>query len=287
MKTDIAIIGAGPAGISAALNLKLRGADFMLFGTGMSEKVLRSEKISNYPGLPDIGGSELAAKLLSHLNTMGITMTDDMITAIYSMDGKFYLLGKEQQYEAKCVIIATGVQAGKQLNGEAELLGSGVSYCATCDGMLYKGKRIAVLCDSEELEHEVDYLANIAEKVYYRPLFKNAKVQGDNIEYVTAGFKSIDGDMRVRSVTLTDGSSIEVDGVFLLKKCLPPDALLRGLKTDDGHISVDRRMNTSIESCYGAGDCTGRPYQLAKATGEGNIAAHSALERLSLYSHLT
>ncbi len=287
MKTDVAIIGSGPAGISAAINLKSRYTDFLLFGTGMSGKVLRSERINNYPGLPDISGRDFAAALQSHLDSMDISVTEDMITAIYSMDGKFYLLGKERQYEAKCVIIATGVQAGRQIEGEAKLLGSGVSYCATCDGMLYKGKRIAVLCDSEELEHEVDYLSNIAEKVYYRPLFKNPKAQGANIEYVTSGFKGINGDMRVRSVTLTDGSEIEVDGVFLLKKCLPPDALLRGLETTDGHISVDRGMNTSIEGCYGAGDCTGRPYQLAKAVGEGNIAAHSALERLSLDSHLT
>ncbi len=280
MKTDVAIIGAGPAGVSAAINLKMRGADILLFGDGMSQKVRRSELINNYPALPAVSGETLASGFQSHLDSLGIEVTKDMITAVYNMDGAFYLLGKEQQYEAKCVIIAAGVQTAKQIEGEMRLLGSGVSYCATCDGMLYKGKKLAVLCDSEELEHEVSYLAGIAEKVYYRPIFKDPQANADNIEYVKSGFKSVNGDMRVRSVTLTDGSEIEVDGVFFLKKCLPPDALLRGLAINDGHISVDRGMNTNIPGCFAAGDCTGRPYQLAKAVGEGNIAAHSALERL-------
>ncbi len=282
MKTDVAIIGAGPAGVSAAINLKMRGADIMLFGDGMSEKVRRSELIGNYPGIPSVTGPELAEKYNEHLRTLGIGITEDMITAVYNMDGSFFLLGKDAQYEAKCVIIATGVQVGKQTDGEARLLGNGVSYCATCDGMLYKGKRIAVLCDSPELEHEVDYLADIAEKVYYLPIFKGAKAEAENIEYLKAGFRSVNGDMRVRSLTLTNGEEIEVDGVFLLKKCLPPDALLRGLELNDGHIAVNRSMETNIEGCFAAGDCTGRPYQLAKAVGEGNVAAHSALEKLAV-----
>ncbi len=284
MKTDIAIIGTGPAGISAAINLKIRGADFMLFGDGMSDKVKRSELILNYPGIPEIGGEDLAAKYSGHLSSMGIEITNDMITAVYNMDGSFYLLGKESQYEAKCVIIATGVQAGKTIKGEAELLGSGVSYCATCDGMLYKGKKIAVLCDNAELEHEVTYLAGIAEKVYYLPIFKGAKAEGENIEYLKSGFKSVNGSMRVQSLTLANGEELEIDGVFFLKKCLPPDALLRGVELQDGHIAVGRNMETGIEGCFAAGDCTGRPYQLAKAVGEGNIAAHSALDRLAILS---
>lgn len=280
MKTDIAIIGTGPAGISAAINLKIRGANFLLFGDGMSDKVLRSELINNYPALPAVSGGELADAFSRHLDSMNITVTEDMITAVYSMDGVFYLLGKEAQYEAKSVIIATGVQAAKQIEGETRLLGRGVSYCATCDGMLYKGKRIAVLCDSADLEHEVSYLAKIAEKVYYLPVFKGAEAADENIEYVKGGFASVNGDMRVSSVTLTGGEEIPVDGVFFLKKCLPPDALLNGLETEDGHIAVDRGMATNIKGCFAAGDCTGRPYQLAKAVGEGNTAAHSALQML-------
>ncbi len=284
MKTDIAIIGAGPAGVSAAINLKIRGADFILFGDGMSEKVRRSERIANYPGIPNVGGEELAAKYSEHLDSMGIEIKKDMITAVYNMDGSFYLLGKDSQYEAKCVILATGVQAGRTIEGEAELLGSGVSYCATCDGMLYKGKKIAVLCDNADLEHEVTYLAGLAEKVYYLPVFKGAQVEGENIEYLKSGFKSVNGDMRVRSLTLANGEEIAIDGVFFLKKCLPPDALLRGLELTDGHITVDRSMETNIKGCFAAGDGTGRPYQLAKAVGEGNVAAHSALERLAALS---
>ncbi len=281
MKKDTAIIGAGPAGISAAINLSLRGADIVLFGSGMSEKVLRSELINNYPGIPAVSGGELAAKYREHLDSLKIEITKDMITGIYNMGDTFYLLGKDTQYEAKTVIIATGVQAGKQTEGEARLLGSGVSYCATCDGMLYKGKRIAVLCDSAELEHEVTYLAGIAEKVFYLPIFKGAKAQGENIEYLKSGFKSVNGDTRVQSLTLANGDTIEIDGVFFLKKCLPPDALLRGIELKDGHIAVLRGMETNIEGCFAAGDCTGRPYQLAKAVGEGNIAAHSVLDLLA------
>lgn len=279
MKTaDIAIVGSGPAGISAALNAKIRNKSYYLFGSAsLSDKVRRSERISNYPALSDVSGAELNALLSRQLEGAGIEITEKRITGIYNMGKHFALLADQEEFYAQTVILATGVEAVRPIPGERELLGRGVSYCATCDGNLYKGKTIAVVCDNPAMEEEVEYLAELAGRVYYQPLFKESGFTADNTERLSSAVTGISGEERVRSVRLKDGRELELDGVFFLKQSVSPAVLLRGLEAEDGRILVNRKLETNIKGCYAAGDCTGAPYQIAKAVGEGNVAAHSAI----------
>lgn len=278
---DIAIIGSGPAGISAAINCKIRNKSFILFGQNeLSHKVEISEKINNYPGLPNITGEELNAKMREHLNSMEIEITDERITGIYKMKDKFTLLADRKMFEAGAIILCLGAETIKPLPNERELLGRGVSYCATCDGMLYKDKKIAVFCDNADSEEEVEYLSELASKVYYSHRFES-KIDKANVTHLESRITAVIGDGKVSGIELADGTKLEVDGVFFIKQAVAADVLLNKLDVEQGSIVVDRNMKTSIDGCFAAGDCTGTPYQIAKAVGEGNVAAHSAMKWLN------
>lgn len=278
---DIAIIGSGPAGISAAINCKIRNKSFVLFGQNeLSHKVEISEKINNYPGFPNITGKELNAKMLEHLNSMEIEITDERITGIYKMKDKFTLLADRKMFEARAVILCLGAETIKPLPNERELLGRGVSYCATCDGMLYKDKKIAVFCDNADSEEEVEYLSELASEVYYSHRFES-KIDKANVTHLESRITALIGDGKVSGIELADGTKLDVDGVFFIKQAVAADVLLNKLEVEQGSIVVDRNMQTSIDGCFAAGDCTGTPYQIAKAIGEGNVAAHSAMKWLN------
>lgn len=280
-KVDIAIIGNGPAGISAAINAKIRNKSFILFGSkNGSISVGKSVSIKNYPGFLDISGAEFNKKLSEQLNEMKIETVYERITGIYNMGDYFVLLADKKQFQADTVIIATGAEVVKALPGEREFLGRGVSYCATCDGNLYKGKKIAVVCEDENDEHEVSYLAELAKEVYYFPRFKSS-LQAENVFLPESKPVSVVGEQSVNKIVLSDKEEIEVDGVFFLKQSVSADVLLNGIEMEEGYIKVDRNMATSVVGCFAAGDCTGRPHQIAKAVGEGNVACHSAIEFLS------
>lgn len=279
---DAAIIGSGPAGISAALSLKLHNKNVIWFGSGkLSGKVEKSEKIANYPGVPMVTGEELNGLFLKQTSQMGIDITEKTVTKISSSAKGFMVLGGNEIYEAKTVLLATGAVSAKGFPGEAELLGRGVSYCATCDGFLYKNKTVAVFCGDKKYEHEVDYLASVAEKVYLFTPYKDCTKNNQNVIIINKPIKEITGGSAVNGVVLTDGSEIAVSGVFILRDCVAPGVLVNGLLLDGVHINVNRNMETNKKGCFAAGDCTGRPYQIAKAVGEGNVAAHSIIEYLS------
>lgn len=279
---DVAIIGSGPAGISSAINCKIRNKSIVLFGQNeLSHKVEISEKINNYPGLPNISGKELNTKMREHLDSMGIEITEERITGIYNMKGKFTLLANRKMFEARSVILCLGAETIKPLPNERELLGRGVSYCATCDGMLYKDKKIAVFCDNADGEEEVEYLSDLASEVYYSHKF-TSKIDKANVTHLDSRITAVIGDGKVSGIELADGSKLDVDGVFFIKQAVSADVLLNKLEVQNGSIVVDKNMKTSIDGCFAAGDCTGTPYQIAKAVGEGNIAAHSAVKYLSV-----
>ena len=279
---DAAIIGTGPAGLSAAINLKLHNRSFLWFGSvNLSDKVEKSEKIANYPGLEMVSGAQLNQHFRSQIQSMELPITDRMVTNIMPLGDGYALLADNEIFEAKTVLFAIGAVSGKGLPGEQEFLGRGVSYCATCDGFLYRGKTIAVLCAAKRYEHEIAYLAGIAGKVYLHTTYPDSEITLPNVERLPAPVRAVCGDKRVNGITLTDGSSVDVQGMFILRSAVAPATLLPGLAMDGPHIQVDRSGKTNLPGCYAAGDCTGRPYQLAKAVGEGNTAAHAILEYLS------
>ena len=282
MTYDVCIIGTGPAGLSAAINFKLHNKSVIWFGSkDMSLKVQKSEKIANYPGIPYVSGPELNAKFMAQAEEMGLEITDTMVTNISAMRKGFMVLADNEIYEAKALLLAIGAFTAKPLPGEAEYLGRGVSYCATCDGFLYKGKTIAVHCGAEKYEHEVEYLAEIADKVYLSSGYKGSKVDLPNVEHLPAQLGKVNGEMKVTGIETVKGEAHDVDGVFILRTAVAPATLMNGLEMDGPHIIVDREMKTNKKGVFAAGDCTGRPYQIAKAVGEGNIAAHSVVEYLA------
>ena len=280
---DCIIVGSGVAGISAALTLQANGKSFLMFGTeGLSEKVSKAEKIHNYPGLSDVTGGEFLAALKSQLQAAEIAVKTEKVAGVYALKDKFSILTQAgNAYESKTVILACGVETVRQIDGEEEYVGRGVSYCATCDGFLYKSKTIAVFCTTKTLEHEIGYLADIAEKVYLIPMYKNVEIERDNITKIIKMPTKISGGMRVNTISFgvspAEGipADLPIDGVFMLRECVSPAVLVGGLQTENGHVVVGRDMSTNLPGCFAAGDCTGRPYQYAKAVGEGNVAAHS------------
>lgn len=274
---DIAIIGTGPAGISAAINAKIRKKKFILFGTrDLSGKLVRAEKINNYPGFYGVSGIEMQEKFLSHLDNMDIEITEEKVNNIYAMGDYFALMVNQKMYEATSVILATGVNFGKPFDGEEQFLGRGVGYCATCDAALYKDKVVTIVAYNKHEEDEANFVNSIAAKTYYIPMYKEEVEVDPSIEVIKDKVVSIEGDDRVNKIVLKD-RDIDTDGVFILRDSVSPGQLVPGLKIEDNHVEVDRLMRTNLNGCFAAGDIVGKPYQYIKAAGEGNIAALSAV----------
>lgn len=275
---DVAIIGTGPAGLSAAITLKIRNKNIILFGSkDLSSKVAKAHEIQNYLGLPAISGEALAKKFASHIESMEIEITQEQITTVYSMGDYYSLLSKNNQmYDVSAVILATGVNFGKPYPGEKEFLGIGVSYCATCDAPLYRGKTVAIIGASPKEEAEADFMSEIAGKVYYIPLYKEKVNVKETITVVEDVPTAIEGEMKAEKLILKN-QELTVDGIFILRESVLPEQLVPGLEMDGNHIAVNRRMETNLAGCFACGDIVGMPYQYIKSAGEGNVAALSAV----------
>ena len=282
MVYDCAIIGTGPAGLSAALNLKIHGKSILWLGDrNICAKVEKAEKVMNYPGLPAVSGPELASAFRRQAEELGLAVTDGMANSILPTGGRYALMAGSEFYEAKTLLLATGVTQVGCIPGEQALLGKGVSYCATCDGMLYRGKTIAIVITSPRFEHEAGYLAGLADKVLLFAQYKCCNVDLSNVTVMDCAPSAIEGDKRAEAVRCSDGAVYPVDGVFCLRGSIELAVLLPGLALEEGHITADRAQKTNLPGVFAAGDCTGRPYQYTKAVGEGNVAAHSIVEYLT------
>lgn len=276
---DIAIIGTGPAGLSAALTAKIRNKKILLLGSAdLSEKVEKAHTVQNYLGLPAVSGTDMQQAFLQHIGQMDITITEKKVNTIYPMGDFFGIQMGMEMAQADAVILATGVTADKPYPGENELLGKGVSYCATCDAPLYRGRTVAVIGFGPKEEEEAAFLAEVAEKVYYFPMYK-----GDihaNVTVVREKPEAILGEEKVQSVR-TASQEYPVDGVFVLRESILPEHLLKGLQLEGNRVVVNLNMETNIPGCFACGDLAGKPYQYIKAAGQGNVAALSAVEYLA------
>ena len=233
---DAAVIGTGPAGLSAAINLKLLGKSVLRFGPPAgSDKVERSEKIANYPGLGLLSGAELNRRFREHAAAMEIETEDKMVTLIARTDEGFTLLADNETVDAKTVVLATGAVTAKGFEGEAEYLGRGVSDCATCDGFLYRGKTIAVFLGAPRFEHEAEYLASLAEKVWLFAGYRGCAVRGDNVVLLDSPIVKVSGGLKANAVILRDGREIPVDGLFCLR--FPP-----GIGDAGGRIRISPKL---------------------------------------------
>lgn len=280
-RADIAIIGTGPAGVSAAITAKVRGKKVLLFGSrNLSSKLTKAHKIQNYPGLPDIDGAQLAQAFKKHLEMLQIEITEKQVTAVYAMGSYFAIQTPDAMLEASSVILAGGVVMGKTFPNENELLGRGVSYCATCDAHFYPGKTVAVLGYNEESCREADFLAETAAKVLYFPAAAHDVTVSDRVQVIPERPVAILGQTHAEGVQ-TEQNTYTADGVFVLRDAVAPDRLVPGLAVEGAHVKVDAAMATNLPGCFACGDLTGKPYQYIKAAGQGNVAALSAVAWLA------
>ncbi len=274
MVYDCIIIGGGPAGLSAAITLRRRNRTALVLSNPTARNPLaKAERVDNYLGLPGLTGQELMDKFLDHAQQAGAELRTGKVLSAMPFDGWMLTVGSEV-FQSKTLLIATGVARGQKYPGEQRLLGRGVSYCATCDGMLYRNKPVIVVGRSADAPLEANYLADIGCQVTY---VSPAKPDGlsPSIPFVRASRLEVLGENAVEGL-LADGAKLPCAGVFILREAVAPTDLLPDLATEDGYISVNRRMETNLPGVFAAGDCTGKPLQVAKAVGEGQVAAESA-----------
>ncbi len=261
MAYDVLVIGGGPAGLSAAQNVRARGKTALVVSNPLEENPLwKAKEVDNYLGLPRLSGAELLTAFQRHAESSGAEFLEGRALSALRSGESWYVSVGNTMVQGKAVVLAAGVVRGKKLPGEAELLGRGVSYCATCDGMLYRGKRVAVLGWTPSAEKEAAFLEGIGCQVLYLDKPRDCAIRGaEKVEAVTCG-----------------GITEAVEAVFLLRPAMTPGDLFPGLETGGGFVAVDREMRTNLPGVFAAGDCTGGPLQVSKAVGEGLTAGQKA-----------
>ena len=278
MSYDIIVLGSGPAGLAAAIAARGRDKSVLVIGNPWQDSPLaRAERVDNYPGLPGRTGLELLEELFRHAQALDVEFVVGKALSLLAWNG-FSLTVGSQVYQGRALILAPGVVRAAKYPGEAEYLGRGVSYCATCDGMLYRNRPVTVVGLAPDAPQEANYLRSLGcQVVYVSP--RQPQGLDETIPYVKAGKLAIKGEQTVTGLE-ADGALLPCAGVFILRRVVAPVDLLPTLATEEGVIKVDRRMASNIPGVFAAGDCTGGPLQVSKAVGEGHVAALSACEYL-------
>lgn len=287
MRYDLAIIGAGPAGLSAALNAKIRNKSVIVFGTD-SQSITKTSSIKNYLGFADISGEKLNAAFNETLSSYDIIRSKEKVQQIYAMGDYFSIMLKgDEIIEATSVIVATGIELKKDLLGEDKFFAKGVNYCATCDAALYRDKTVVVVGYNEESIEEANFTSEIVDKLTYVNMYKDDIELSENIEVIN-GEKPVEftGDERARTLRFESGKEISADGFFIIRDSSKPERLVPSIKTDNEHILTDKNCRTNIRGLYAAGDVAGRPYQINKAAGQGQIAALDAAKYINQVNSL-
>lgn len=271
---DIAVIGGGPAGLSAAINAVLRNKSVKIF-TNALNYLQKAEKVDNYLGFYNISGQELMEKFVDHANKLNVSFEYGKVIDIMKYNDMFMINFNGKIINAKAVVLALGITKEKMLNNEEKLLGKGISYCATCDGALYKGKNIAVYGNADDIIEEANFLSSLGANVNFITVKKDIKGLNQNINVINGIISDIIGDNKLEGIIIND-KYIKLDGLFLLRNSIAPNSIVKDLILEDGYIVVNRNMETNIKGIYACGDCTGNPLQISKATGEGLVAAQNA-----------
>lgn len=291
VKKDVIIVGAGPSGITAAIYLKRAGIDFALIEKSMpGGKVALTAKVENYPSFNSIDGVDLALKLQDQLTFNNIELTFDNIKEI-KKEEDIVLQGDFDTYVCKYLIIASGTKERKlELEKEDKFYGRGLSFCAICDGFLYKDKEVAVIGGGNSALEESLYLANICKKVHLihrRNEFRGDEILSNKVKdtkniiihtpYVPT---SILGDneftgLVVKNVNSSEEKNILVNAAFIYIGNTPNiDFIKFDLDLKDGYIKVDEDMLTSLDNVYAVGDVRSKKIrQIVTAVNDGAIAS--------------
>lgn len=274
---DTAIVGVGVAGYTAALTAKSLKLRYLWFADdGFGEKTKKAEYVRNFPAFTG-GGKEFCAALEMQREKEGVERVQKRVDGVYKTGENFMLTVASEAFEARTVILATGVQT-RSVAGEGAYLGKGVSYCAVCDGALYRGKKVAVALFSPRFCEEAEYLASFAAEVRCFCSF-GCSFRSPNITVCKERVLRVEGENRVERV-ITDKGAYPADGVFFLTESVPPSALCGGLECEGERVITRRDGSTNLKGLFAAGDVAGRPYQYVKAAGEGCVAAYSVASYL-------
>lgn len=299
---DMIIIGSGPAGLAAAVYGQRAKLDLIVIEKQMISggQIINTLEVDNYPGLPGIGGFELGQKFREHAEKLGTAfVTDEVKEVRINEDGTRTVVGAEGDYTAKTVVIASGAEHSLLgVPGEKELTGSGVSYCATCDGNFYRNKVTAVVGGGDVALGDALYLARLCRKVYLihrRDSFRGAKVLEDkvraaeNIELVLdSAVEEIRGEGQLKSILVKNKKSgaeteLAIDGLFIAVGIVPESKSFPFLKTDErGYVLADETCETNVPGVYAAGDVRKKQLrQVITAVADGANAVESAVRYLT------
>ena len=295
---DFIIIGAGPAGLSAAQYASRGGLRTLVLDSNIGGQLLQIYELENYPGVfPGVNGFDLALKMKEQAKTFGVTFLEQMVLSLEKTGDYFSVKTSKAEYKAKYVLLSTGaVHKNLEAAGEKEHIGKGVSYCATCDGPFFRGKKIAVVGGGDSACSEAIYLSTISNDVciiHRRNEFRAQKAIVEKMlkcgvkPVYDCVVKSINGETVVESLTVENVKTGETqdilcDGVFIFTGIRPQNLLVGDIAKDEsGFILCDDKMETSVPDLYVAGDLRSKEFrQVVTAVNDGAIAAHSVIEKI-------
>ncbi|WP_448588814.1 NAD(P)/FAD-dependent oxidoreductase [Thermodesulfobium sp.] len=290
MRYDVIILGAGPAGLSAAVYASRANLSTLVLGLPDGSRASWAHKIENYLGFPEgISGKEFKERSVAQAKKFGASIVEEeVIAANFSENGGFYVeTNRENHFEGDFLVLAMGLSVKPSgIKNEVEYIGKGVSYCSTCDGFFYKDRPVVVIGNKDLAAKEALDLVPFASKITVVSHDKKFdmsenfinKLKLNNVNLVTGKVLEVVGDNeKVSGILLDNNEIIASDGVFFALGNMGSIDIARflGLEIDEKTkaVIVDRSMKTNIPGIYAAGDCTGEPYQVSTAVGEGAIAA--------------
>ena len=284
---DVAVIGSGPAGIQAGIHASRKNAGTVIIGKPENSALFGAhvENLFGAPGKTD--GSELLKEGISKAEAFGCKILKENVLSAGNDNGMFVLMTESSEIRSKTVILAPGIRRNKlNVPGEKEFFGKGVSYCASCDCNFYKGKTVAVVGDESEAAASAELMTGYADKVYW--ITEDPKVSGSMITktgsagvlMIKDSLKEISGSAKVDRIILNT-QEIDVDGVFieLGGRSSADLAMDLDIMPDiEGIIETDQECRTSVKGVFACGDVTGKPWQAAKAVGQGAVAGINAAD---------
>lgn len=275
----IAVIGSGPAGVSTALYLKRANKDVVVF-TNHKSSLLKAKEIENYYGTGKINGNKLYQDGLSSLNDLSIELIEEEVFNI-DFGNKLILETNKNKYEFDVIVLATGASKNKpKLKNIEKFEGTGISYCATCDGFFFRNKKIAVLGNSDFALHELNYLKNISSDLF---LLTN----GDSLEseFITYNnkIKELVGETSLEKIIFEDNTELLIDALFIANDSPDSNVLAKkcGILTDKSGIVVNDKFETNVPGIYACGDAVKGQKQIAKAVYEGMLTATNIIEYIN------
>ncbi len=275
---DLIIIGGGVAGCSAAITARQRNLNTLVLYAG-DGALGKTKLIDNYPGFPHASGPDLLQRLRDHAISMGAQFTRALVRRVMPLGDAFSVLAGNDLFMGKAIILAMGTARVRMIEGEEELVGQGVSYCATCDGMFYKDGTVLVIASDHEAVEEAIYLSTLAKVLYVKERPHDTGDLPANITQVQGKPQSLRAEGE-KIILTTDQGELSADGAFVLRPAVAMTQLIPEVEVQDNKIVLDDDLMTSIPGVYAAGDIAGAPLQAAKAAGDGNVAVLAAARYL-------